>query len=137
MVNIPDPNSGENKLVVHLVTCERCKNPFMKQKGDDLTDLVCDNCKKLRQRKCELQLKVLDNFIEVENKMEDSIKEMKNQLTDTRGEFNKEFFLEKIKKRAQDLAQSVELLEKIEDSSEEKFVDKYKELFEKMKRDSS
>jgi len=134
--NMPE-NNDLSKLVVELKSCSRCGNAFMTKKGEDPADLVCDNCIKLEQRKRELQIGVLENVIEVENKMEASINEMKNQLNMHRAGFNKQFFLDKIKKRTQALMKSIELIEKIEDSKEEKFLDEYKDLFNKMKSDTS
>jgi len=131
------PGNENSKLVVELKTCIRCGNAFMIKKGEDLDELICDNCIKLEQRKRALQIGVMDQVIEVENKMEDSIKEMKNELTVARGTFNKQFFLEKIKRRAQCLQKSIDLIEKIEDTNEEKYIDDYKDLFQRMKKDIS
>ncbi|TFF89815.1 MAG: hypothetical protein EU548_06185 [Promethearchaeota archaeon] len=131
------PGNENSKLVVELKTCNRCGNAFMIKKGEDLDELICDNCIKLEQRKRALQIGVMDQVIEVENKMEDSIKEMKNELTVARGTFNKQFFLEKIKRRAQCLQKSIDLIEKIEDTNEEKYIDDYKDLFQRMKKDIS
>lgn len=130
-------NNELSKLVVELKSCSRCGNAFMIKKGDELLELVCDNCIKLEQRKRELQIGVLENVITMENKMEDSINEMKNQLTVHRAGFNKQFFLDKIKTRTQALMKSIELIEKIEDSNDEKFLEEYKNLFNKMKSESS
>jgi DNA-directed RNA polymerase subunit M/transcription elongation factor TFIIS len=133
---MPD-NNELSKLIVELKTCVRCENAFMVKKGEESNELVCENCIKLEQRKRELQIGVLNQVIEVENKMENSIKEMKNQLTVTKGTFNKQFFLEKIKRRSQCLQKSIELIEKIEDTNEEKYIDEYKDLFSRMKREIS
>ena len=133
---MPD-NDDKSKLIVELKNCVRCNNPFMVKKGEELTKLVCENCIKLEQRKRELQIGVFDQVIEVENKMEDSIKEMKNELTVTKGTFNKQFFLDKIKRRSQCLQKSIELIEKIEDTNDEKYIDEYKDLFQKMKENIS
>ncbi len=133
MVSIlPDP---KKKMVLELVPCVRCGNPFMKRKGVDLKEQVCDNCIKLEQRKRELQIGVINDVILSNKDMENSIMEMKNQLTITKSQFNKQDFLDKIKRRTQALTKSIELLEKIEDSKEEKFIDEYKKLFEKLKKD--
>jgi len=67
--------------------------------------------------------------------MEASIQEMKNSLTISKGSFNKQFYIDKIKKRAEALWKSIELIEKIEDTKEEKHIDEYKELFEKLKNE--
>ncbi len=134
--NMPE-NNDLSKLIVELKSCSRCGNAFMTKKGEDPTDLVCENCIELEQRKRELQIGVLEDVVEVGNRMEDSINEMKSQLTIHRAGFNKQFFLDKIKKRTQSLMKSMELIEKIEDSKEEKFLDEYKDLFNKMKSDTS
>ncbi len=75
--------------------------------------------------------------VAVENKMEDSIKEMTNSLLLSKGTFNKQFFLDEIKKRAEVLKKSIELVEKIEATNEEKFIDEYRKLFENMKKEYS
>jgi hypothetical protein len=107
-----------------------------KGKKDSSVDLVCDNCVKLEQRKRELMLGVFEKVIEVENKMEHSINEMKAQLNISKGTFNKQFFLNHIKKRADTLKKSIELIEKIDGTNEEKYIDEYKKLFEKLKKES-
>ncbi|TFG24756.1 MAG: hypothetical protein EU529_03430 [Promethearchaeota archaeon] len=121
--------------VLELKPCSRCGNPFLVSKDEDLKKIVCENCIKLEQRKRELQLGVFDNVIEVENKMEASINEMKNTLTLSKGTFNKQFYMNKIKKRAEALWRSIELIEKIEETKEEKYIDEYKEMFEQLKTD--
>ena len=132
------PGNNDNEMpVLELKPCSRCDNPFMVKKGEDLTELVCDNCIKLEQRKRKLQLGVFEKVIEVESEMENSIKEMTNTLTVSKGSFNKEFFLNQIKKRAEALWKSIELIGKIEDTNEEKYIDEYKEFFEKLKKEFS
>jgi len=108
----------------------------MVKRGDHSADaeLVCENCIKLEKRKRELQINVIDSVIEEESKISESIKEMRNELTVTRSKFNKEFYMEQIKKRAAALTKSIELLEKIEETDDEQYVEKYKNLFEDMKR---
>ena len=69
--------------------------------------------------------------------MENSIKEMTNSLLLSKGGFNKKFFLDEIKKRAEVLNKSIELIEKIEATNEEKYIDDYKKLFENMKKENS
>ena len=103
----------------------------------DLTELVCENCIKLEERKRELQIGVFKEVVAVENKMEDSIREMTNSLSLSKGTFNKQFFLDEIKKRAEVLKKSIELVEKIEATNEEKFIDEYRKLFENMKKENS
>ncbi len=133
---MPD-NDEKAKLIVELKNCIRCKNPFMIKKGEELTELVCENCIKLEQRKRELQIGVFNQVIEMENKMENSINEMKNELTVAKSTFNKQFFLDKIKRRAQCLQKSIDLIEKIEETNDEKFIDEYKNLFQEMKKNIS
>jgi DNA-directed RNA polymerase subunit M/transcription elongation factor TFIIS len=129
------PNKDENKLILELKPCSRCGNPFMVKKGQNLTELVCDNCIKLDQRKRDLQIGVFNKVIEVENQMEDSIREMTNSLSISKGQFNKQFFLDKIKKRAEILTKSIELIEKIEETNDEKYINDYLDLFEKIKEE--
>jgi hypothetical protein len=131
------PQNDEDKLVLELKPCSRCGNPFMVKKGQDLAELVCENCIKLDERKRELQIGVFKEVVEVENKMEDSIKQMTNSLIVSKGAFNKQFFLDKIKKRAEVLNRSIELIEKIEATNDEKYIDEYKKLFESMKKEYS
>jgi len=130
------PEVPEEKLDLKLVPCARCNNPFLIQrKGLDPTkEIVCDNCIKLEQSKRKLQISVMENVIEVENEMEKSMVFMKNKLSETQSTFNKEYFLEKIKNRAKLLTKSIELLEKIEDTKDEKYIKEYMDLFEKMKQ---
>ncbi|MGV9171738.1 MAG: hypothetical protein ACOC44_01050 [Promethearchaeia archaeon] len=132
----PKKDKKNSKLQVKLVTCQRCGNAFMKEKDSDPNDLICDNCKELAKRKKELQIEVMDNVIDVENKMEDSIREMKDQLKLTKGKFNKQFFMDKIKSRAASLSKSIELLEKIEETNDEKYFEEYRNLFSKIKKDN-
>ena len=81
-------------------------------------------------------LGVFDRVIEVENKMENSINEMKSQLNVAKGTFNKQFFLKQIKRRADTLKKSIELIEKIDDTNDEKFIEDYINLFEKLKNEN-
>lgn len=128
------PDNQKDMPVKALKACEKCGNPFFVNKGIELIESVCDNCAKLEQRKRELELGVFKEVINVENLMEDSINEMTNNLTISKGKFNKKFYLEKIKKRAETLWKSVELIEKIEDSKEDKYIDEYKKFFDKLKK---
>jgi uncharacterized Zn finger protein (UPF0148 family) len=127
--------SENSKLLLELVNCSKCGNPFMRKPGEKKT--ICDNCIKLEKRKRELQLGLFDKVLEVENKMEQSINEMKTQLKVSRSQFNKEFFLHKIKRRSDALKKSIELVEKIEETNDEKYLDDYKKLFNKMKEEYS
>jgi len=132
------PDNQKDMPVKALKACIKCGNPYFVNKGKELMESVCDNCAKLEQRKRELQLGVFKEVIKVENQMEDSINEMTNNLTVSKGTFNKKFYLEKIKKRAETLWKSVELIEKIESENYidefglEKYIDEYKRLFGKL-----
>jgi hypothetical protein len=133
------PKSGENeknnsKLLLELVNCSKCGNAFMRD-PEDQDNTVCENCIKLQKRKRNLQLGLFDKVIEQENKMEDSINQMKNQLRMTKGKFNKNFFLNEIKRRSENLKKSIELVEKVEDTDDENYIEEYKKLFDKMKKD--
>ncbi|TFG14381.1 MAG: hypothetical protein EU535_03400 [Promethearchaeota archaeon] len=131
------PENKDN-FVLELKPCDRCGNAFMVKKGQikPEQELICDNCIKLEERKKTLMLGVFDKVIEVENKMEDSINEMKSQLNVAKGKFNKQFFLEQIKRRADTLKKSIELVEKIEQTNDEKFIEEYVNLFEKIKKEN-
>jgi hypothetical protein len=131
--------SNSDKLVLELVACDRCKNPFMMNKGEKLMkqknheEIVCENCIKLEERKKKLELGVINNVIESQKEIEVSILEVKDNIDISRAKFNKQQFLEKIKKKAKALTKSVELLQKIDESNEEKFIDEYKKLFDKLR----
>lgn len=134
---MPESNEGENndsKLLLELVNCSKCGNAFMRD-PENKDNTVCENCIKLQKRKRELQLGLFDKVIEQENKMEKSINEMKNQLTMTKGKFNKNFFLKQIKERSENLKKSIELVEKIEETDDEDYIEEYKKLFDKMKKE--
>ena len=133
------PNSNTDKLLVELVACERCKNPFMMNKGEKLSkqekgeEIVCENCIKLEKRKKKLQLGLINSVIESQKEIEASILEVKDNIDISRAYFNKQQFLEKIKKKSEVLTKSIELLQKIDESNEEKYIDDYKRLFDKLK----
>jgi hypothetical protein len=134
---MPESNEGENndsKLLLELVNCSKCGNAFMRD-PENKDNTVCENCIKLQKRKRELQLGLFDKVIEQENKMEKSINEMKNQLTMTKGKFNKDFFLKQIKERSENLKKSIELVEKVEETDDEDYIEEYKKLFDKMKKE--
>jgi len=135
MTDLHNNENDSSKLSLELIACSRCGNPFFRDPKAE-GEIVCENCLKLEKRKRELQLGVFDEVLEVENAMEESIKEMKNQLTVVRGKFNKDFFLKKIKNRSDALSKSIELIEKIEETNDEKYVEEYKALFEKMKKEN-
>lgn len=124
------PDSDENKLVVKLVKCSRCGNPFMVKKGEKIAgELICDNCFKLEQRKRQLS----NSIIESQQKIEISIEEIKNELKLAKSYYRKEFFKEKIKAQSEALTKSVELLQKIKETNDEKYIEEYKKLFEKIR----
>ncbi|MHA2430342.1 MAG: hypothetical protein ACXACC_04820 [Promethearchaeota archaeon] len=128
------PDSNENKLIVKLVKCSRCGNPFMiKKGGKESEELICENCIKLEQRKKQL----VNSVIGSQKKIEISIEKIKNELKLAKSQYRKDLYKEKIKKRSETLTKSVELLQKIRDTDDEKYIDDYKKLFEKLKQDSS
>jgi hypothetical protein len=126
------PESDDNKLIVALVVCSRCGNPFMIKKGQKKTEnLVCDNCIKLEQRKKELA----DSVKESQKQIENSIKGFKSSLRVAKSQQIKQLYFDKIKKSSDVLTKSVELLKKIEETKDEKYIEEYKKLFDKMKDD--
>ncbi len=125
------PDSNEDKLIVALVVCSRCGNAFMIKKGQKKTDdLVCDNCIKLEQRKKQLS----DSVKESQKEIESSIKGYKNSLRVAKSQQIKQLYFDKIKKTSNTLNKSVELIKKIEETKDEKYIDEYKKLFEEMKK---
>jgi hypothetical protein len=137
------PDSNTDKLLLELVACERCKNAFMMNKGEKLRkqekgeEIVCENCIKLEIRKKKLELGVIDSVIESQKEIEASILEVKDKIDISKAHFNKQQFLEKIKKKSEALTKSIELLQKIDESNEEKYIDEYKKLFDKLKNAES
>ena len=126
------PESNDDKLIVALVSCSRCGNAFMIKKGQKRTgNLVCDNCIKLEQRKQQLADSVKASQLEFEN----VIKGFKSSLRVAKSQQIKQIYFDKIKKTSDVLTRSVELLKKIEETNEEKYIDEYKKLFDKMKED--
>jgi len=126
---MPEPN---DKLIVALVECSRCGNPFMIKKGQKKSgELICDNCIKLEQRKKQLA----DSVIESQKKIESSIKGYKSSLRVAKSQKIKQLYFDKLKKTSIVLNNSVELLKKIEETNDEKYIEQYKKLFEKMKKE--
>jgi len=124
------PESNDDKLIVALVVCSRCGNPFMIKKGQKRTGkLICDNCIKLEQRK----KKLTDSVKESQKEIENSIKGYKSSLRVAKSQQIKQIYFEKLKKTSEVLTKSVELLKKIEETNEEKYIEEYKKLFDKMK----
>ena len=128
------PDSNDKKFVLELVPCSRCGNPFMKPKDkSNLEELVCDNCIKLEQRKKQLTNSVKD----VQKDIETSIKDFKNQLRLAKSQKTKEMYFDKIKERSKLLSRSVELLKKIDETKDEKYIEEYKKLYERLKQEYS
>ncbi|MFW9939307.1 MAG: hypothetical protein ACFFD5_16820 [Candidatus Thorarchaeota archaeon] len=128
------PDSDNNKLILELVPCSKCGNPFMVKKGQkESGNLVCDNCIKLEQRKNQLT----NSVIESQRKIESSIKDYKNQLRLAKSQQIKQLYFDKIKKNSDVLSRSIELLKKIEETNDEKYIEEYKKLFDKMKEEYS
>ncbi|MHA1192819.1 MAG: hypothetical protein ACTSP9_11050 [Promethearchaeota archaeon] len=124
------PDSNDNKLIVKLLSCSRCGNAFMIQKGQiPSQELVCDNCIKLEQRKKILS----DSVIESQKETETNIKEFKSQLRSAKSQQIKQLYFDKIKEESDYLSKSIELLKKIEETNDEKYIEEYKKLFEKLK----
>ena len=80
------PDSNADKLLLELVACSRCKNPFMMNKGEKLRkqenneEIVCENCIKLEERKRQLELGVIENVIESQKEIQASILEVKEKI---------------------------------------------------------
>ncbi len=104
------------------------------EKGEEI---VCENCIKLEERKIKLELGVINRVIESHKEIEASILEVKDKIDISKAHFNKQQFLEKIKKKSEVLIKSIELLQKIDESNEEKYIDDYKKLFDKLKKEES
>ena len=125
------PDSNDNKLIVKLIPCSICGNPFMVKKGqNEPKNLVCDNCIKLQAKKKELMNSVLSTQKEIKT----SIKEMENQASISESVKKKAEYLENIKTRSEILTKSIELLKKIEQTNDQKYIDEYKSLFDKLKK---
>jgi hypothetical protein len=104
----------------------------MIKKGQKKTEnLVCDNCIKLAQRKRQLADSVKASQKDIEN----TIKGFKASLRVAKSQQIKQIYFDKIKKTSDVLTQSVELLKKIEETNDEKYIEDYKKLFDKMKED--
>lgn len=126
------PDTNDNKLIVKLITCSRCGNPFMiKKEQKDSGENICDNCIKLAQRKKQLKDSVLESQKEIEN----SIKNFKTSLRLAKSQQIKQKYFDKIKHTSEALSRSIELLNKIEETKDEKYIDEYRTLFEQMKKE--
>ncbi|MFX0155969.1 MAG: hypothetical protein ACFE9Q_15710 [Candidatus Hodarchaeota archaeon] len=126
-------DSNNDNFVLKLVPCTRCGNPFMIKNEQKVSGtIVCDNCIKLEQRKKQLASSV----IESQNEIKISIKEYENKLETAETQDIKQMFYDKIKKQSEILTKSVKLLKKIEETNDEKYIEEYKKLFEKLKNES-
>ncbi|MDX1798175.1 MAG: hypothetical protein R3255_05965 [Candidatus Lokiarchaeia archaeon] len=127
------PDSNNDKFVLKLVPCDRCGNPFM-VRSDKLKsgEIVCENCIKLEQRKKQLA----SSIIESQREIESSIKEFENKIQFEESQEKKKAFYEKIKKQSEMLTRSIDLLKKIEETNDEKYIEEYKKLFDKLKKES-
>jgi uncharacterized Zn finger protein (UPF0148 family) len=127
------PDSNNDKFVLKLVPCDRCGNPFM-VKDDQLKsgEIICENCIKLEQRKRQLASSVIESQKEIES----SIKEFETKIQFEESQEKKKTFYEKIKKQSEMLTRSIDLLKKIEETNDEKYIEEYKKLFDKLKKES-
>ncbi len=126
------PESNDDKLIVALGVCSRCGNPFMIKKGQKKTgNLICDNCIRLEQRKKQLA----DSVKESQKEIESSIKGYKSSLRVAKSQQIKQIYFDKIKKTSNTLNKSVELIKKIEETNDEKYIEEFKKLFEEMKKE--
>lgn len=124
------PDSNEKKLIVKLLVCSRCGNAFMiNDAKKEVGNLVCENCIKLEQRKKILS----ESVIESQKETESNIKEFKSHLRSAKSQQIKQLYFNKIKEGSDYLSKSIELLKKIEETNDEKYIEEYKKLFEKLK----
>jgi uncharacterized Zn finger protein (UPF0148 family) len=103
----------------------------MVNKGQKSGEIICGNCIKLEQRKKQLS----DSVVESQKEIESSIKGFKNSLRLAKSQQIKQKYFDKIKKTSDTLNKSIELLKKIEQTNDEKYIDEYKKLFDQMKED--
>ena len=132
---MPDLNnnkSNNSKLFLELISCSRCGNAFMRSPGNP-ENTICENCIQLEKRKKELE----KDISEVQHKIEDKINKMKTELTQAPKKYDKQYFIDKIKHGSDTLKKSIELLKKIEDTNDEKYIEEYQKLFDKLKKDYS
>ncbi|MHA2007328.1 MAG: hypothetical protein ACXABO_20825 [Promethearchaeota archaeon] len=128
------PDSNDNNFVLKLVPCVRCGNPFMvKADQKNSSEIICDNCLKLEQRKKQLTSSVMESQREIKT----SLKQYEDQLELASSQDIKQTFYEKIKNNSEILTKSVDLLKKIEETNDEKYIEAYKKLFDKLKKDVS
>ncbi|MBY9007919.1 MAG: hypothetical protein KGD63_14350 [Candidatus Lokiarchaeota archaeon] len=122
-------NSNNSKLFLELIPCSRCGNAFMRSPGKD--ENICENCRKLEIRKKSLEKEIFD----VQHKIEDKIIDLKTELSHQDEKYNKQYFVDRIKFGSNALKKSIELLKKIEETNDEKYIEEYQKLFEKIKND--
>jgi len=128
------PDSNNDKFVLKLVPCTRCGNPFMvKSDQSKSSEIICENCIKLEQRKKQLASSV----IESQNEIKSSIKEYEEKIQFEESQDQKKIFYDKIKQQSEILTRSIELLNRIEETNDEKYIEEYKQLFDKLKKESS
>jgi uncharacterized Zn finger protein (UPF0148 family) len=126
------PAPIDDKLILELVACSRCGNPFMVKKGQkSSSELVCNNCIKLEVRKKQLA----NSVIESQKEIETSLKNLKNSLRLAKSQQIKQKYFDKIKQTSEILSKSIKLLHKIEETKDEKYIDEYKSLFDLMRKD--
>ncbi|UCC20440.1 MAG: hypothetical protein JSV62_03890 [Promethearchaeota archaeon] len=95
-------------------------------------EIICENCIRLEQRKKQLASSVIKS----QQDLKTSIKEYENQLELEESQEKKKLFYEKIKKKSEILSRSIDLLKKIEETKDEKYIEEYKQLFEKLKKEN-
>ena len=128
------PDSNDDNFVLKLIPCARCGNPFMVNKDKkNSSEFICENCLNLEQRKIQLALSVKESQKEIES----TIKQYEDQLKSTDNQDTKQMYYEEILKKSEILTNSIELLKKIEETNDEKYIDEYKQLFEKLKKEAA
>ncbi len=132
MPDLDNNKSNESKLFLELVPCVRCRNAFMRRPGSNEKD-ICENCIRLEKRKQELE----KDISEVQHKIELKIDKMRHEMSQNNKKFNKQYFVERIKKGSDVLTKSIELLKKIEETNDEKYIEEYQKLFDKIKKEYS
>ena len=118
---------NKGSLLGELRGCDRCKNPFMAMPGES----ICPNCIELERRKEELS----QGVNEWKDELVGSIKDMEQEVVAIQSK--KQKFLDKIKYRTTLVNKSIDLLKKIEETKDEKYIDEYMALFEQMKKENS
>ncbi|MFX1419180.1 MAG: hypothetical protein ACFE9N_09700 [Promethearchaeota archaeon] len=127
------PDSNNDKFVLKLVPCARCGNPFMVKKDQPKSvEKICENCIRLEERKKQLASSV----IESQQQIKTTIKDYEDKLELEESQEKKKIFYDKIKKKSKILSRSIALLKKIEETNDEKYIEEYKQLFEKLKEEN-